>query len=149
MDTILGICEWNRDRGLKEFNGGLEFDMMNEELEEFAWAFIATIRNKFGELNKEEADAKREEVEAYTKGRDFKVDLKVNQLDALGDLVFVAIGAMYKLTGSVDQVRDILLAITAANNLKGNKKDSKGKIAKAKDFKGPEDMIKDIISRGV
>lgn len=42
------------------------------------------------------------------------------------------------------KVKDILLAVSAANNLKGSSKVG-GKVTKPKDFKGPEEMIRRIL----
>ena len=71
-------------------------------------------------------------------------DTRVDVADAFGDIIFVAIGSLYKLTKDVDKVKDIMLAITACNNLKG-KDTLSGKITKPEDFVGPESMIKGIL----
>ena len=70
---------------------------------------------------------------------------KVDQADALADIIFVAIGSLYKLTGSTQKVHDIMLAVCAANDLKGMLKDENGKIMKPGDFEGPEVMIDKIL----
>jgi len=69
-------------------------------------------------------------------------DDKVAMADALGDILVVATGALYKLCeGDAEKFEDIMLAITAANNLKSNTKDVNGKITKPENFVGPEDLI--------
>ena len=70
----------------------------------------------------------------------------VDELDAYCDIVFVAIGSMYKLLGCDKQkVVDALMVVTAANNLKGTLKDENGKVIKDEDFVGPELMLQAII----
>lgn len=72
-------------------------------------------------------------------------DNRVDVADALGDIVWVALGSLSKLTQDVDKVRDIMLAISAANDTK--KKDTVGgKITKPDNFVGPESMIKGILN---
>jgi predicted HAD superfamily Cof-like phosphohydrolase len=84
-----------------------------------------------------------EELGAAYRGGDI-----VDEADALGDIIFVAVGSLYKLCGGdKDKVYDILLAITAANNLKSSTKDSNGKITKPKDFVGPEEMIRKVLCK--
>ncbi len=69
----------------------------------------------------------------------------VDRADALADVIFVAIGSLYKLVGSEQKVHDIMLAVCAANDMKGMLKDENGKIMKPGDFEGPEVMIEKII----
>ncbi len=71
----------------------------------------------------------------------------VDQADALADIIFVAVGSLYKLCkADMDKVDDILLTVTAANNLKGNGTKG-GKITKPTDFVSPEASIKRILER--
>ena len=70
----------------------------------------------------------------------------VGQADALGDLIVVATGGLIKLCGGDKQkVSDILLAITAANNLKPEEKVN-GKIIKGDKYVAPEPMIESILN---
>ena len=70
----------------------------------------------------------------------------VDQADALADILVVAVGGLYKLVGGDKQkFEDIMLAVTAANNLKSSTKNSDGKITKPKNFVGPEGMIRRIL----
>lgn len=69
---------------------------------------------------------------------------RVDVADALGDIIWVALGSLSKLTQDVDKVSDIMLAISAANNTKG-KDTASGKITKPIDFVGPESMIEKVL----
>lgn len=70
----------------------------------------------------------------------------VGQADALADIIFVAVGSLYKLCGADEQkVKDILTIVSAANNLKGTDKNSDGKVTKPEGFSGPEGMIEEIL----
>jgi len=70
---------------------------------------------------------------------------KVEVADALGDIIFVALGSLIKLTKSEQKVNDIMLAITAANNQKQQEVSGIGKILKPDNFIGPEEMIGRIL----
>ncbi len=70
---------------------------------------------------------------------------KVDQADALADIIFVAIGSLFKLTGDSDKAEDIMNVVCAANNQKGKTKDKDGKITKPIDFVSPEEMIEEIL----
>lgn len=81
----------------------------------------------------------REEMYEY-----IDADTPVDEADALADIIFVAIGSLYKLTGSEEKVKAILFAVIMANNKKGVTKVD-GKITKPADFEGPEKMIEKIL----
>jgi predicted HAD superfamily Cof-like phosphohydrolase len=83
-----------------------------------------------------------EEVDEYLGAKTY-----VDQADAIADIIFVAIGSMYKLTGDVDMVYDIMNVVCAANNQKGKAKDADGKIKKPMGFVPPEEMIEKILFR--
>jgi predicted HAD superfamily Cof-like phosphohydrolase len=142
---IRDICEWNEVRDCVEFDGGLEFTMLAEELDEFAWSTAKTLKDKFGELSEGEYNEKEEEIVDYFQSDEGQLMIKVNRADALADIIFVAVGSLYKLVGDVNKTEDILNAVIAANNTKSTKKNEQGKITKPKDFVGPEDIIKNII----
>lgn len=115
MDIIHEVCEWNLERGNIVYDKDLEGKMIDEELTEYAVACL--------------------EPQSI-----------VDQADALADLVFVTIGSLFKLTGGDEQkVRDILLVVSAANNLKGKDKNEDGKVQKPEGFSGPEGMIEEIL----
>ena len=70
---------------------------------------------------------------------------RVGQADALGDILVVATGALYKLCeGDAGKFDDIMLAITAANNLKPEDKVN-GKIIKGDKYITPEPIIEAIL----
>jgi len=69
----------------------------------------------------------------------------VDIADALADIIFVAVGSMYKLTGSSRKAESIMAEVIKANYEKGAKKDENGKIVKPSDFKGPEAEIAKIM----
>ena len=77
-----------------------------------------------------------EEVDEYLGAK-----TKVDQADALADTIFVAIGSLFKLTGSEEKTAAILQIVCNANNQKGNKKDADGKIIKPMHFIHPEELI--------
>jgi predicted HAD superfamily Cof-like phosphohydrolase len=75
----------------------------------------------------------------------------IDQIDALIDLQYFAIGIMYKLGMRADQINDCMLAVHEANMTKKkgvNKKRGNGKVADAVKPKGwvkPEDRIREIL----
>lgn len=138
------IFEWNNDRDNLEFNGQLEYEMLLEEVNEFVWALPKALADKFGSLTQEEADERMPELIEYLGSKDGTADVLVNRLDALADVVFVAIGAMCKLTKDPSLVEDVFKAVLAANNLKSKEKNEDGKITKPEVFVGPESIIKKI-----
>lgn len=73
-------------------------------------------------------------------------ETKVDVADALGDIIWVALGSLAKLTKSSQDVEDIMLAISGANWTKG-KNTKSGKITKPYDFVGPEHMIAKILDK--
>lgn len=87
----------------------------------------------------------QEEVEEF--GNAFRDNDIVGQADALADILVVATGSLYKLVGGdIQKFEDIMLAVTAANNTKSDKKNEQGKITKPKDFQSPEPMIRRILN---
>lgn len=145
-NIIEDIVTWNVDRGCTEFKGELEYEMLNEELQEYVFAYPKTITDKFGKIDsEEELEAKGDEITSYLSTPEFLEDFRTNQLDALGDLVFVAVGSMGKiLDGDWIAVEEVLMSIIAANNTKKADKKDNGKIKKPEGFVGPETMIKAI-----
>ena len=100
----------------------------------------------FDEETGEPIQADKDKILEYINTEEGKVMYKVNQLDALGDLVWVAIGAMGKLLdGDYNKVDDVMIAIQAANDTKSDTKDINGKITKPVGFQGPEKMIAKIV----
>jgi len=138
------IFEWNEDRDNLEFNGHLEYEMMLEEVDEFVWALPKALKEKFGELTQEETDEKMPELIEFLESKEGRADVMAHRLDALADVVFVAIGGMCKITKNPSLVEDVFYAVLAANNLKSKEKNEEGKITKPEGFVGPESMIKKI-----
>ena len=86
------------------------------------------------------------EEELHELGDAYRNGTEVDEADALADIIFVAVGSLYKLCkGDQQKVLDILMVVTAANNLKTQAKDSDGKIVKPEGFVGPEGMIEAIL----
>ena len=141
---VQDIFEWNNTRDNLEFKGDLEYEMILEEVDEFVWSLPKALKEKFGELEQEEIDSKMEEMIEFLESTDGKAEVMTHRLDALADVVFVAIGAMCKLTKDPSLVEDVFHTVLAANNLKSETKDENGKITKPEGFVGPESMIKKI-----
>ena len=97
-------------------------------------------RDNIGYDEELEYDMLYEELEEYGVARD-----DVDQLDALCDIVFVAIGSMYKLLGTPAKVREALDIVCNANDAKGTRKDDNGKIIKPKDFINPELALEKLL----
>lgn len=109
-----------------------EVQMWNEERDNMSYSPVlegSMLDEEVGEL-----------LEAYNN------DDLVGQADALGDVIVVAVGGLFKLVGGdVNKFNDIMLAITAANNTKSSTKNEVGKITKPSNFVGPEAMIEKIL----
>lgn len=84
----------------------------------------------------------REEVEELLVAR-----TPEDEADALADIIFVAIGSLYKLSGTVIKTDKILKAVIDANNKKGKDKVN-GKVVKPDGFVGPEGAIRKILNDG-
>jgi len=70
-----------------------------------------------------------------------------NTAKELADIIFVAIGSLYKLSGKASSVKGIMDEVIAANYRKGKKKNEAGKIIKPDNFVGPEEGIKKILQK--
>ena len=84
-------------------------------------------------------------VEEVNEFRDAKTP--EDTADALADIIFVAIGSLYKLSGKASSVKGIMDEVIAANYRKGKKKNEAGKIIKPSNFVGPEKGIKKILQK--
>ena len=100
------------------------------------------VRDNVGYDEDLEYDMLFEELEEYGVARS-----DVDQLDALCDIVFVALGSMYKMLGTPAKVREAMDIVCNANDAKGTKKNDDGKIIKPKDFKGPEELLGFLLCR--
>jgi len=74
-----------------------------------------------------EYDMLREEVEEFYDSGDME-----NTAKELADIVFVAIGSLYKYTGSAQKTKEILDIVIKHNSNKGTEKDENGKVKKVK-----------------
>ena len=92
-----------------------------------------------------EGEMLEEELGEYALASMMPNDL-VDEADALADIIFVAVGSLYKLCGN-DKIKfdSIMTAVTACNNLKGKTKDANGKVSKPEGFEGPEKMIAKVL----
>ena len=81
-----------------------------------------------------------EEVDEF-----FEAEKDVDRLDALCDVVFVAIGSMYKLGLNYHEIKQAMNIVCNANEKKSSSKNSNGKISKPKDFIGPEKDLQKIL----
>jgi len=77
-----------------------------------------------------------EELTEYEMSKDV-----VNEAKELADIVFVAIGSLYKLTGSAEKAKAVINAVINSNHAKGMDKDENGKVIKPKDYRCPEEDI--------
>ena len=109
--------------------------MSNTIQDIFEWNLDRGLIHKDFDLDLEYDMLKEELIELIV------ADNKVDVADALGDLIFVAVGALSKLTKDEQKVKDIMLAITTANNQKTQEVSGIGKILKPDDFVGPEKAI--------
>ena len=97
--------------------------------------------NKRGEIDKKlEADMLVEELNEF-----MSADNLVNEVDAIQDLIFIAIGTLHKLGLKPEQIVDTMQAVLDANKQKSATKNADGKIQKPNDFIPPEEKIADIL----
>lgn len=139
------ICIWNEDRDNLLYDTSLEFTMLSEELQEYVIAKQKMMLEYATELDidpySEESFSNMTEEET----KELTMRCKVEEADALADIIFVAVGSLYKLTGgSILRTMRILDEVIDANNSKGKDK-KEGKITKPKDFVGPEKAIRNIL----
>lgn len=71
-------------------------------------------------------------------------DSEQNEAKEIADIIFVAIGTLYKMTGTKEKAEAVLEAVIDANFAKGSKKID-GKIVKGKAYASPEKKIRSII----
>jgi len=146
------IIDWNVDRHNKDYDPTKEYAMLQEEVTEYAHSYIKTVSDEVGvdiltytTEDEEESKQLNDRIALFVESPEFKPKWEVNQADALADTIFVAVGSLYKLTGSRAKVQKILQAVVTANNQKGSEKDENGKIIKPASFVPPEEKIHDIL----
>lgn len=151
MNQLLNsIVTWNKDRDNNKYEPALEFEMLQEELSEYVHAYIKTVNDYVGfdihESTEEQYEDNKDKIQEYIDTDEFLEDWRVNQLDALCDIIFVAVGSIGKLlkqdTSSVEQA---LWEVIEANEKKSKDKNEKGKITKPEGFVGPEERLRSII----
>lgn len=72
---------------------------------------------------------------------------RVDQFDALLDLMFVTLGSLGKMGLTPEQIVDGYEAVMLANESKSSTKNSNGKITKPLGFVGPEASLQTILER--
>lgn len=149
---INDIIDWNDKRNNINYDPSLEFEMLQEEVLEYAHSYIKTVNEYMGiDVQNHKVDTEEEseelnlKISAYVNTLDFLDEWRVHQADALADIIFVAVGSLFKLTGSKEKVNSILQAVINANEKKGKDVDDNGKIIKPEDFVPPEDVIRLIL----
>jgi predicted HAD superfamily Cof-like phosphohydrolase len=118
------IKDWNVERGLIEYSPRLEFRLLMEELLESA---LMTNAKEYAVYFTGNISDSLDAIPVHkTSG---------SIADAYGDIIFVAVGSLWKL-GYDPSI--VLQNVIDANNNKGNKKDPDGKIIKEEGFDHPE-----------
>lgn len=129
-DIFNRVCQWNKVRDNTNFSFKTEFYMLAEELLEFS--SLSKTQCKEIALNMTNEATKYYDLISEVQNKEI---VKESMADALGDLIFIAIGSLYKLGYDPTEV---LATICDHNDQKGSKKDEKGKIIKDKNFIEPE-----------
>ena len=124
------IHTWNALRDNLTFNHYTATKILSEELFEFCL---------YGNIEAKAHSVEFAEDYAFRHDNDLIVQemIEANKgdlVDALGDLIFIAIGDIYKLGFEPEEV---LKRICNHNDAKGSKKDADGKILKDADFVEP------------
>ena len=101
------------------------------------WNYVRGNRNFTKKL---ETDMLFEEWQEFV---DAETD--IDMADALADLIFVAVGGLYKLSGDAYRAECIMAEVIKANFKKGATKNEYGKVVKPADFVGPETEIEKIL----
>lgn len=133
MSYFSQVKQWNDDRENTTFNRKLEARMLLEEWFEFLGYNAHDCRALSTEITNQYYDEEKQS----------QMD-KAYSCDALGDICFIAMGAMGKLTTKGDE---IFQAIQEANNQKSKTKNAEGKITKPANFIPPELTIRTILEQ--
>lgn len=122
------IISWNKERNNTEFNYFNEVRMIAEELYELC-LYNRTRSKTLGlSFANEHANSLfNEGIESSDMNRDAMID-------ALGDIIYIATGTLYKLGADPFNTMSV---ICDANDKKGNVKDQFGKIMKDETFMEP------------
>lgn len=145
MNIFQRIVQWNKDRNNLGFSHFNETKMLAEELFEFCGFTRQESKNESYEFAIDTSIGEEgvldftdsEFIEYIHDSINENVYAKIDKpalVDALGDLVFIAIGGITKLGYDPEEV---MKRICDANDKKGSKKDSSGKIIKDETFVEP------------
>jgi len=125
LNFIKRICKtnevlWNNPRGHIEYN--LEHNMLKEELEELKQAITnASFSNEP------------------------MIESETEMLDALVDIIYVAVGSMHKLGLTPQQIDNAINIVCDANEAKSGKKNADGKVSKPDNFPEPQPKLKKLL----
>lgn len=131
MKTIIQrVIKWNSDRYSQEYNSDLNQRLLLEELAELCTADKSVSKAlSTGTLNAH----------------------MVERIDALCDMIYIAIGAMWKSGLTSDQIEQCLIAVCDANDTKVAVKTAsnvKANLVKGDNFVAPEAKIWEILFHG-
>lgn len=147
MTTLQRIVKWNEARGL--------LDKGYETQREAAYIFEETLEllGYRGKVKEYSRMLTREylgnDLIRFTEGEDNENELDIyresnsieQNLDAFGDIIVFATGAMAKIISTYNlnlTVDEVINKIMDANDKKGSKVDAAGKVIKSDDFKQPD-----------
>ncbi len=122
MNITKRVIKWNSARYEQEHDNQLTEELLRSEVEEFV---LASYTGPQGDL--------------------------IDQIDALCDIVYVALGAMWKLGLSAEQIDKCLSAVCDANDTKVAIKTEahlKANKVKGPDFIPPEVAIERVLNDG-
>lgn len=147
MTTLQRIVKWNEARGLldKGYETQREAAYIFEETLELL-GYKGKVKEYSRMLAKEYLD---NDLIRFTEGDDYSKKLDITRtpntveqnLDAFGDIIVFATGAMAKIINTYNlnlTVDEVINKIMDANDKKGSKVDAAGKVIKSDDFKQPD-----------
>lgn len=125
------IYQWNAERDNFDFSLSREIRMLSEELFEMFSGYLDAKDEAKNFVKKYYVQINSKETSAID-----NKEVRDQIADALGDLIYIAVGSLFKLGYDAECV---LKTICDANDAKGKEKDEFGKIKKEKGvFKEPE-----------
>ncbi len=136
MNVIQRIVKWNKERNLTNYDQIREGSFIMEELLEY----FGTDKQSYKEGISKEGIRKacREECQDLI---EYGIPTTTEeQADALGDIIFFAVGALYKLNlnHGTPLPEEVLKRIIDANETKGSETNAEGKIIKDSTFIEPD-----------
>lgn len=147
MTTLQRIVKWNEARGLIDKGCDIQREsayIFEETLE--LLGYKGKVKEYSRMIAKEYLD---NDMIRFTEGEDYSKKLDIirtpntveQNLDAFGDIIVFATGAMAKLIAQHNlntTVDEVINKIMNANDKKGSKVDAAGKVIKSDDFKQPD-----------